>query len=193
MMAALRRWRDVLAGLAGGAAFLFFHLALGRDGTAVLAGLAAAVATYAGVRLVLPAPGRPGEGGRAPVLDRAWVQLTRLADLLPMLDAPVATPVAALLEAGIIAAGSAEAGGDLPLPARRLLTTHLETTLRIVEHHAALRRRGFADQSPRVARVLDDLLLWVRDEEQKGADGVTQALNAELAFLDRMLAAYKQP
>lgn len=191
-MSGLSRWREPLAGLGGGGAFLVFHLALGGGLGGALAGLAAAAAVYLGLRLVIPPPGAPGAAAAGhPLLALARPRLIRLAALLPALDPAVAGPVGRLVELAVATAERAEATGELPAAARRLLGTYLETALRIVEHDTALRRDGIADHGARVAALMTELADVVRAQSHQGAGGARLALEAELALLDRTLTAEK--
>jgi len=199
-MGRLSALRDVIAGVAGGGAFLAFYLGLGVQ---PLAAAAIAALCYVGVRLLL-APrvlfGNVKAGDAAAgsvalgreIIGEAKPQLDRLDKLnREVKDNALRRKIAGVTSRGRTIIGKLEQDPGDANRVRRLLTYYLGATVNIVDHYVVIAAQGDVHQESldKVSAMLDKIDDAFKRYGGKMVEDDVLKLEAELDLLERSLKA----
>jgi 5-bromo-4-chloroindolyl phosphate hydrolysis protein len=199
-MGRLYALRDVVAGVAGGGAFLGFYLGLAVEPLAA-AGIAALC--YAGIRLMLSprvlfANVRAGDAAAGSVvlareiIGEAKPQLDRLDKLnREVKDNALRRKIAAVTARGRTIIGKLEEDPGDANRVRRLLTYYLGATVNIVDHYVVIAAQGDVHQESldKVSTMLDKIDDAFRRYGGKMVEDDVLKLETELELLEQSLKA----
>jgi len=199
-MGHLSALREMIAGAAGGVAFLVFYLGLAEP---PLAAGGVAALCYVGARLLLAprllfADLKPGDAGAGSVaLARSLItdakpKIDRLDSMNRQVkDNALRRKIATIAERGRTIVRKLEEDPADANRVRRLLTYYLDSTVNIVDHYLAIAAQADAHQDSleRVSAMLDKLDDAFRRYGGKMVENDVLRLEAELDLLEQSLKA----